>query len=233
MAPAISLPMRARHRLPDIWLFTDERQGVALWAALAALPRGAGVIFRHYAAPDRAALARAHRAVCRRRGLCFVVAGPPRLARAWHAAGAHGRAPGTLTAPAHDAAELVAARRAGARLAFLSPLYATRSHPGARPLGRLRFGGLVRGAPLPVAALGGVGPRDAAVLRRLGAVGWAAIDAWHERPRRHLGRAAGPTGSDATADMGSSSIMGGTRRARGTDGNGAPMFDNRHPRRGG
>ncbi len=43
--------MRARHpsTLPRLWLMTDERLGEGLWAALAALPHGSGVIFRDYA----------------------------------------------------------------------------------------------------------------------------------------------------------------------------------------
>jgi thiamine-phosphate pyrophosphorylase len=196
MVAAISEPMRARHRLPPklpcVWLFTDERQGEALWPALERLPRGAGVIFRHYKTPDRAALARRVRAVCRRRGMVFIVAGPPSLARAWRADGAHGRLPGTLTAPAHGMTELVAARRCGARLAFLSPLFATRSHPGGRPLGRLRFGALARRAPLPVAALGGVTAPRARQLAALGGCGWGAIDAWAGWPRPSLENGTGP-----------------------------------------
>lgn len=183
--------MRARHRLPPklpgTWLFTDERQGAALWTALDRLPRGAGVVFRHYRSPDRAALAKRVRMVCRRRGLLFVVAGPLRLARTWRADGAHGRFQGALTAPAHNRAELVAARRAGVRLAFLSPLFATRSHPEARPLGVLRFGQLARQAGLAVAALGGVSAVNWRRLKNLGASGWGAIDAWSGRPRSGLG----------------------------------------------
>lgn len=192
--------MRARHRLPETWLFTDERQGERLWTALDRLPRGAGVVFRHYRSPDRAALAQRVRAVCRRRGLLFVVAGPLPLARAWRADGAHGRFAGALTAPAHDRAELVAARRAGVRLAFLSPLFATRSHPDARPLGALRFGGLARQARLAVAALGGVTAADWRRLRNLGASGWGAIDAWSERPRPGLGSGPGPLRSRPVAN---------------------------------
>jgi thiamine-phosphate pyrophosphorylase len=30
---------------------TDERLGDALWTALRRLPRGAGIVFRHYATP--------------------------------------------------------------------------------------------------------------------------------------------------------------------------------------
>lgn len=196
--------MRARHRLPDLWLFTDERQGDALWTALARLPRGAGVIFRHYRAADRKGLAAKVRALCRRRGLLFVVAGPPNQARAWRADGTHGRHVGALTAPAHDVAELVAARRAGVSLAFLSPLRATRSHPGAPALGPLRFALMARRRGIGVAALGGVRPDERRAMGRLGAAGLGAIDGWEMRPRPGLGFGAGPSSRRST-------ILGGTR----------------------
>jgi thiamine-phosphate pyrophosphorylase len=77
----------------------------------------------------------------------------------------------------HDLAELVAAKRLGVRLAFLSSVFATRSHPGGRPLGPLRFGLLAHSARLSIAALGGVRPRDFSRLKRLGAVAWGGIDA--------------------------------------------------------
>jgi thiamine-phosphate pyrophosphorylase len=159
--------VRRRHPLPDIWLFTDPRQGDALWPALTALPRGrAGVLFRHYGVPERDALARRVLSVCRARRLAFV-----------DASRAHGRFRGALTAPAHDRRELVAARRAGVALVFLSPVFPTASHPGARTLGRTGFGRLARGAGVPVAALGGMTAPRYSALRPLGAVGWGAIDA--------------------------------------------------------
>lgn len=185
--------MRPRHRLPTQWLFTDERQGERLWAVLERLPRGAGVVFRHYRTADRAALAGRVRRICRRRGLSFVVAGPPQLARAWRADGSHGRHRGALTAPAHGVAEIVAARRAGARLAFLSPLHATRSHPGAAALGPLRFGLMARGHGIAVAALGGVSPAHRIALSPIGAAGFGAIDGWEERPRPELAIGTGPS----------------------------------------
>ena len=48
----------------------------------------------------------------------------------------------------------------------------------APPLGVVRFGLLIRGAGLPVAALGGVDRQRFRRLRALGAVAWGAIDAW-------------------------------------------------------
>ncbi|MEO8715891.1 MAG: thiamine phosphate synthase, partial [Acetobacteraceae bacterium] len=65
------------------------------------------------------------------------------------------------TSSAHDASSLRRAARAGASLAFLSPVFATASHPGAPALGTLRWARLARGARLPVAALGGIDGRTA------------------------------------------------------------------------
>jgi len=159
---------------------TDERIGDALLPTLAALPRGSGVVFRHYAtpAPERRALFAAVRRIARARRLVLLVAGPS-LARA---GGVHGRSArrgrGLATRPVHSIPERIAAERAGADAIFVSPVFATRSHPGAPALGRIRFGLLVRGTRLPVIALGGMTPARAATLRPFGIAGWAAIDAF-------------------------------------------------------
>ena len=174
--------MRRRHPLPRLWLMTDERMGEGLWLALERLPRGSGVIFRHYETAERRALFERVRAAARRRGLLLLLAGSPRQAVGWRADGAHGRSPHRRaarplirTAPAHDARALMRAH-VRAHAVLLSPVFATRSHPGARPLGALRFGLLARWARGPLIALGGM---DAGRFRRLaplGAYGWAAID---------------------------------------------------------
>ena len=77
---------------------------------------------------------------------------------------------------AHDAREAMAARRGRADMVFVSPLFPTRSHPGAASLGRARFAALARQADGPVMALGGVKPLHQRMLRGIGAHGWAAID---------------------------------------------------------
>ena len=167
--------MPRRQPLPRLWLMTDERQQEALWTALARLPRGAGIVFRHYTLSPRArrALFERVRRIARRRGLVLVVAGAERLA----ADGVHNRrGRGLATASAHDLGELRRAERAGADLVFLSPVFATRSHPGGRSLGRARFGLIAAQARVPVVALGGIDARKARGLS--GAHGWAAIDAW-------------------------------------------------------
>jgi len=172
--------MPRRQTLPRLWLITDERLGDALMPALARLPRGAGIVFRHYrlAEPERRALFDDVKAQARRRGLTLLLAGPAELAEAWDADGHHGRGAGTglHSAPAHDWAEIRAAERDGADLLFLSPVFATRSHPERQPLGPARFNYLARRAHLPVIALGGMNAIRARRLRE--AYGWAGIDAF-------------------------------------------------------
>lgn len=168
--------MDRRQPLSRLWLMTDERQGEKLWRALERLPRGAGIVFRHYSLPpgERRRTFERVMAVARRKGLLLLLAGG---ARGWKADGLHGSRRST-SASAHDLREIRAAERAGARLLFVSPVFATRSHPGIKPLGRVRFGLLVRQARLPVIALGGMTRRRALSLRPMGLHGWAAIDAW-------------------------------------------------------
>jgi thiamine-phosphate pyrophosphorylase len=161
---------------------TDERMGEALWPALARLPRGAGVVFRHYGLPpaERRALYERVRTIARRRRLVLILAGSPLQAMAWKADGVHGRShrraarPLLRSAPAHDRRELLAARHAD--LALASPVFPTRSHPGAAVLGPVRLGLMLGAARRGIVALGGVTPRHAQRLRSLGITRWAAID---------------------------------------------------------
>jgi thiamine-phosphate pyrophosphorylase len=175
--------MLARQPLPRLWLMTDERLGDALFEALRHLPSGGGIVFRHHglAEAERRALFDEVKAAARRRRHLLLLAGPGEQAQAWGADGSHGpgRGPGLRSAPVHDFRQILAAERAGAAFLFLSPVFATRSHPGAEPLGPARFNRLARRTDLPVIALGGM---NAVRVRRLReAYGWAGIDAWTRR----------------------------------------------------
>ncbi|MCW3834909.1 thiamine phosphate synthase [Sphingomonas canadensis] len=173
--------MQRRHPpLPRLWLMTDERMGERLWDVLERLPRGAGVIFRHYALPPaerRALFARVLRTARRRRLVLLRAGGMPMRGEM----GTHGRrerSRGLRSFPAHDRREAIAAVRAGADLLLVSPVYPTRSHPGARTLGRVGLGQVIRETGTPVIALGGMNAANARGLRALNIHGWAAIDAW-------------------------------------------------------
>jgi len=176
--------------LPAVWLVSDPVRLPDPMAAAARLPRGSGVLARGASAAVRARLAD----LARRRGMVLLVAGDGRAALA-AGAGLHvpdrrpasgllpfllarrAGAPGAvLTIAAHGgAASAARARRLRPDLAFLSPLFATRSHPGATALGPLRWQAAARRLGVPAVALGGV---SAATIARVPwqAVGFAAID---------------------------------------------------------
>jgi thiamine-phosphate pyrophosphorylase len=167
--------------IPKVWLMTDPRLGDGLLKAIRKLPAGSGVIFRHYHLPDgeRHRLFMAVRRVCRQRGHRLLLAGETR----WSADGVHGRgrppAVGLYSAPVHNIREIAEAKRMGADLILVSPLFATRSHPGAPALGMMRFAALARLAyPAKVIALGGMTRNRARAISRHIAQGWAAIDAF-------------------------------------------------------
>jgi thiamine-phosphate pyrophosphorylase len=172
--------MRKRHTplLPRLWLMTDERMGDRLLPAIHALPKGSGIIFRHYdlERQTRRALFDAVRIIARRNRHLLLLAGAE---HGWGEAGRHGRTQkrtaAIQSAPVHSVQERLAAERGGADLLFVSPIFATRSHPGARGLGRVRFGLMIRGAKCPVIALGGMDAKRARSLKILEPYGWAAI----------------------------------------------------------
>lgn len=172
---------------PREWLMTDERIGDRLWEAIGRLPEGrGGIVFRHYSleADARLELGLRIASVVQQRGLLLAVAGCAWLADELEAELLHNPdTPGQLpiSMAVHDEQQANAARRAGARLAFVAPIYPTRSHPGARRLGEEKASKLARLAGCPAIALGGM---DAARFNELQAAtsggfhGYAGIDCW-------------------------------------------------------
>ncbi|QNE33478.1 thiamine phosphate synthase [Sphingomonas sp. NBWT7] len=163
---------------------TDERMGDDLWRAVRRLPRGSGIVFRHHATPpaERRRLFARLRCVAIARELVLVRAGGTVMQGEM---GRHGAAKkgaeggvrrGLVTAPVHDWREAKAARRQRVDAAFVSPVFTTRSHPGAGALGVRRATHLARGLPMVRIALGGMTARRFCTLH--GFDGWAAIDAW-------------------------------------------------------
>jgi thiamine-phosphate pyrophosphorylase len=181
---------RQHRTLPSLWLVTDGRRLPDPLPAVAALPRGSGVIFRHYEAPGRGALAAALARLCRRRGVLLLVAGDARLAAAVGAAGVHlpeaegyratalkrQRPTWVVSIAAHSLPALKLKRARVADFTLLSPVFATRSHPGAITLGPLRFASLCRQSPVRVVALGGINGATASLLHGARHSGLAAID---------------------------------------------------------
>ncbi|WP_054946648.1 thiamine phosphate synthase [Novosphingobium sp. KN65.2] len=176
--------------LPDLWLISDERIDAQLPHALARLPRGSGFIFRHYRLPPARRRARFEQLarIARKHGHLVVLSGTPREARRWRAAGAYG-APqrlaggptGLRLATVHSLRELAQANRTRADAVLLSPVFPTRSHPGAPHLGLVRFRLMAARSCMPVIALGGMNAYRArsARIRK-----WAAIQGLAKSPTK-------------------------------------------------
>ncbi len=169
---------------PRIWLMTDERMGDGLCGAIDRVPERAGVVVRHYSlgAEDRAELAERIAQIARRRGLVVAVAGDVDLAERVGAELVHnpGSDPGQLpfSRSVHSVEEAEAAKADGAALAFVSPVFATCSHPGAPLLGEKQASMIARAAGVPAIALGGMNAANFGAVKNAGFYGWAGIDAW-------------------------------------------------------
>jgi thiamine-phosphate pyrophosphorylase len=177
-----------RPALPPLLFLTDRERTPDPLAAAARLPRGAGVVYRHFGARNRLKTAQGLAKLCRRRGLVLLIGADFALARAVGARGvslperALARRPRRpakqlMLAAAHSRAALARARALGADATLLSPVFPSRSPSAGKPLTPLKAGRLAREAGLPVYALGGVHARNAARLIGRGFAGIAAVEA--------------------------------------------------------
>ena len=176
-------------KLPFAFYLTDETRTPDPTPTIAQLPAGTAVIFRHYTAENRSKLATVIAKLCKSKNLPLFIAGNAALASRVRADGVH--LPDTLktrlprlqaaypallfSVACHSELSLKAAVQLGADFAILSPLYATKSHPGARVLGPTRAALAIRGCPLPVFALGGVNEDRFTQISNCGFSGFGAI----------------------------------------------------------
>jgi thiamine-phosphate pyrophosphorylase len=185
--------LRARAGLrkppPPLLFFTDLDRTPHPARVIAGLPRGSGVVFRAFGAPDAAALGRALGRQARRRGVLFLVGADRALAARLGADGVHlpqrlAVRAGTIaalrrrflvTAAAHDLPAALRAHRAGVDAIVVSAVFASASPTAGAPMGVMRFASLIRRAGAPAYALGGVNAGTVRRLRGSGAVGVAAV----------------------------------------------------------
>ena len=174
--------MPRRQPLPKLWVISDARNDTGLDRVLRRLPRGTGLIFRHYHMPEAERLRRFAmlERIARNRGHLVALSGNAAAARRHRANAAYGSprllargGPVLRLVTVHSLRELGQARRADAVL--LSPVHPTRSHPGGAVLGPVRFRLLAARARVPVIALGGM---DRHRARSLKWPRWAGIDAF-------------------------------------------------------
>jgi thiamine-phosphate pyrophosphorylase len=185
------LNARAGRNLPPLIFMTDETRVPDPEAVIARLPRGAAVIFRNYNDPRRVETGKRLRALCKARGVIFLVAGSLLLADRLQADGVHwpehallsgrrarSRSSMLVTAAAHGEPALRRAEHAGVDAVLVSPVFATKSHRSSAGLGILRFAALAAKTRVPVYSLGGITEKTAQRLVVTKAIGVAAIGAF-------------------------------------------------------
>lgn len=177
--------------VPHLVFMTDESRAPNPVDICFSLPAGSIVILRDYDHRDRLGLAEELRDVTTQCSQLFLVAGDAGLA---HHVGADGlhlpeyqlSAPpslssfGLISAACHSRQSLLMAARHGVDFALVSPVFQTASHEGEAALGVHRFARMVRNAPVPVVALGGVNARNASLLKPFMLTGVAAIGVFSE-----------------------------------------------------
>ncbi|HST91313.1 MAG TPA: thiamine phosphate synthase [Brevundimonas sp.] len=175
--------------LPPLLFFTDPERTPRSWETAARLPRGAGVVFRHFGSPDARDTALRLRAVTAARGVLLLVGLDVELAQAVGADGLHlpereadlARAlkaahPDWLLTGALHAGGAADARGFDARV--LSPVFpAGGASAAAATLGVEDFRRRASASPVPVYALGGIDAGNAKDLLGSGACGLAGVGA--------------------------------------------------------
>lgn len=175
--------MRQRHCLPDVWVISDRRNESRLEAALRSHSRPVALVFRHYHLGEDARRNKYNRLarIARSFGHLVVLAADAPQAQRWGADGYYApprklrpkRSGLIVIGTAHTMREIADASRSGADAVMLSPVFPTRSHPGGKTLGTVRFRLLARYARVPVIALGGMSRQRS---RDMKWEKWAAID---------------------------------------------------------
>jgi thiamine-phosphate pyrophosphorylase len=141
-----------RGRLPSLVLMTDDERLPDPLAAAGALPRGSMVVIRARETKRRDELSRAILKLAHRKGLAVLIASDPEMAARLGADGLHlpearmgetaswrARFPSLMiTTTAHSFRALMLVRALPIDAVFLSPVFATRSHPDRMSLTPLR-----------------------------------------------------------------------------------------------
>ena len=203
LAQSIAASARRRYpnlnlSIPSLFAFTDPVRTPDPLAFATGLPQNIGLIYRHYGAEDREAIARALVKIAQDKGLCFFVSQDAALAQRIGAYGVHlpERALDTVQVVRAQYPQLVisAACHTYERLAaladiappswpdivFVSPIFSSQS-PSAQnvtPIGAEGIRPWSDISPIPLFGLGGIRAETITKLDASGLSGFGAIDAF-------------------------------------------------------
>ena len=176
--------------MPRLWLLTDPDRLADPVAAARGLPVGSGIIYRSFGRINAKTKALALARLARNRGLILLIGADACLAARVGAHGVHlperlmalaprlrARHPGwILTTAAHNRRALESAEALRLDGAFLSAVFPSQSPSAGAPMGAVRLASYVRGAALPIMALGGITAKTGQRLLSTGVYGLAAIE---------------------------------------------------------
>ncbi|MEM9179043.1 MAG: thiamine phosphate synthase [Pseudomonadota bacterium] len=172
--------------LPPIFFLTDPERVPDPIHAIRNLPRGSGVIYRHFGAENRLTVGADLQRVCSEMDHKFLVSADPQLALTINADGVHWpevKLPSTRqwhgrfrlqTASAHSGRAIRRAAQAGMDAVLFSAIFPSASPSAGSPLGAARLRFHKAQAKIPIYALGGLNARNAG--RISGVSGGAGIE---------------------------------------------------------
>ena len=172
--------------LPPVFFLTDPDRIPEPASVAARLPKGWGVIYRHFGRADRSDIATRLARLSHVGRLTLLIAADPQLAVKVGAAGIHwpfaerhkarkwrNRFP-VMTVSAHTPRQFRAIDPSSFDAVLLSTVFSSSSPSAGMPMGPLKFRNLVRTTSIPVFGLGGVTSDTAAHISR--SAGLAAIE---------------------------------------------------------
>jgi len=175
--------------LATFFAMTDPKNGGDPIDLVSKIPPRTNLIFRHYHEENREDMAKRVVKECRKAKIKCLISQNVDLAVRLRADGIHlpehilkrlGTRPKVhkkmiVTAATHSLPMIFKAQKIGLDAAIVSPVYFTRSHPDATPLGILKIAFACTLSSIPIIALGGVKAKNFTELRLAGVSGFAGI----------------------------------------------------------
>ena len=171
--------------LPPAWFLTDPDRTPDPIEIMRTLPRGFGVIYRHFGAADRMDTAMQMKAIAAQRKLLLLASYDPEMLRldldgihwprwSWPVA-RHHRPHGLMTTSAHSHRQISQTARMSVDAVFVSSLFKSKSHSAPAAMGLRRYALLNKTTRQSLIALGGINALNVQSVSRYSA--FAGVEA--------------------------------------------------------